>query len=53
MSKTKKGSSSEKEGNLENEISLFFRTKATPLRKGWRSNGESNARCVFMAIKTS
>ena len=53
MSKTKKGSRSEKEGNLENEISLFFRTKTTPLRKVWRSIGEGNARCVFMAIKTS
>jgi len=53
MSKTQKGSTSEKEGNLENEISLFFRTKTTPLRKGWRPTGEGNARCVFMAIKTS
>jgi len=53
MSKTKKGTTSEKEGNLENEISLFFRTKATPLRKGWRSTGEGNARCVFVCTKTS
>jgi len=53
MLKTKKGSTSEKEGNLENEISLFFRTRATPLRKIWRSIEEDNARCVFMAIKTS
>ena len=53
MSKTKKGTASEKEGNLNSEISLFFRTKATPHRKVWRSIGEGNARCVFMAIKTS
>ena len=53
MSKTKKGSTSEKEGNLENEISLFFRTRATPLRKAWRSIGEDNARCVFVCTKTS
>ena len=53
MSKTQKGNTSEKEGNLENEISLFFRTKITPLRKVLRSIEEGNARCVFMAIKTS
>ena len=51
MSKTKKGSMSEKEGNLENEISLFFRTRATPLGKVWRSTGEDNARCVFVPQK--
>jgi len=51
MSKTKEGSMSEKAGNLENEISLFFRTKTTPLRKGWRSTGEGNARCVFVPQK--
>ena len=51
MSKTKKGTTSEKEGNLENEISLFFRTKTTPLRKVWRSTGEDNARCVFVTQK--
>jgi len=53
MSETQKGSKSKKEGNLENEISLFFRKKTTPLKKVWRSTGEDNARCVFMAIKTS
>jgi len=53
MSEMQKGSTSKKEGNLNSEISLFFRTRATPLRKVWRSIGEDNARCVFMAIKTS
>ena len=53
MSETQKGSKSKKEGNLENEISLFFRTKTTPLREVWRSIGEDNARSAFMAIKTS
>ena len=53
MSKTKKDSTSEKEENLKSEISLFFRQRATPLRKVWRSIEEDNARCVFMAIKTS
>ena len=51
MSKTKKGTTSEKEGNLENEISLFFRKKTTPLKKVWRSTGEDNARCVFVPQK--
>jgi hypothetical protein len=51
MSKTKEGSTSEKEGNLENEISLFFRSRATPLRKVWRSIEEDNARCVFVPQK--
>ena len=51
MSEMQKGSMSEKEGNLENEISLFFRTRATPLRKIWRSIEEDNARCVFVTQK--
>ena len=51
MSETQKGSKSEKEGNLNSEISLFFRTRATPLRKVWRSIGEGNARCVFVTQK--
>jgi len=51
MSKMQKGSTSEKEGNLNSEISLFFRTKATPLRKVLRSIGEDNARCVFVTQK--
>ena len=51
MSETKKGSKSEKEGNLNSEISLFFRPRATPLRKVWRSNEEDNARCVFVPQK--
>ena len=48
MLKTKKGSTSKKEGNLNIEISLFFRTRITPLRKVLRSIEEGNARCVFV-----
>jgi len=53
MSEMQNDSTSKKEGILNSEISLFFRTRATPLRKVWRSIGEDNARCVFVCTKTS
>ena len=48
MSKTKKVSTSEKKGDLENEISLFFRPRTAALGQTWKSIEEDNARCVFV-----
>jgi len=53
MSETQKGSTSEKEGNLENGISLFFHTSVTSL--GIRNVVERRGQCkmCFCSTKTS